>query len=126
MSRNRRNFFPEYQTSRRTVNVESRRSETASGGIRTVSGTSLRIRGGECRMEKKSQPVLKERAKNTVSMQERLLQEVIQKKEITSLILINGFHMKGIVKEYDAFSILVESDNKNHLIYKHAISTIRL
>lgn len=77
-------------------------------------------------MEKKSQPVLKERTRNTVSMQERLLQEVIQKKKITSLILINGFHMKGIVKEYDAFSILVESDDKNHLIYKHAISTIRL
>jgi host factor-I protein len=60
-------------------------------------------------------------------MQERLLQEVIQKKkQVISLILINGFHMKGIVKEYDAFSILIESDNKNQLIYKHAISTIRL
>ncbi|MBG9522368.1 RNA chaperone Hfq [Bacillus paranthracis] len=77
-------------------------------------------------MERKAQPVLKERTRNTVSMQERLLQEVIQKKKITSVILINGFHMKGIVKEYDAFSILVESDDKNHLIYKHAISTIRL
>jgi host factor-I protein len=54
---------------------------------------------GEWRMEKKSQPVLKERARNTVSMQERLLQEVIQKKKkVISLILINGFHMKGIVK----------------------------
>ncbi|MEC2554910.1 RNA chaperone Hfq [Bacillus tropicus] len=77
-------------------------------------------------MERKPQPVLKERTKNTVSMQERLLQEVIQRKKVTSVILINGFHMKGIVKEYDAFSILVESDDKNHLIYKHAISTIRL
>ncbi|HDR3896571.1 MULTISPECIES: RNA chaperone Hfq [Bacillus] len=77
-------------------------------------------------MERKPQPVLKERTRNTVSMQERLLQEVIQKKKVTSVILINGFHMKGIVKEYDAFSILVESDDKNHLIYKHAISTIRL
>ncbi|MBU4642775.1 RNA chaperone Hfq [Bacillus toyonensis] len=77
-------------------------------------------------MERKSQPILKERTKNTVSMQERLLQEVIQKKKVISLILINGFHMKGIVKEYDAFSILIESDNKNQLIYKHVISTIRL
>ncbi|MDM8365584.1 RNA chaperone Hfq [Bacillus thuringiensis] len=77
-------------------------------------------------MEGKAQPVLKERTRNTVSMQERLLQEVIQEKKVTSLILINGFHMKGIIKEYDAFSILVESDGKNHLIYKHAISTIRL
>jgi host factor-I protein len=64
-------------------------------------------------LEKKLQPILKERARNTVSMQERLLQEVIQKKQVISLILINGFHMKGIVKEYDAFSILIESDNKN-------------
>jgi host factor-I protein len=125
VSRNRRNFFPEHQTSGRTADVESRRSETASGGIRTVSGKSLRIRGGMQDGEK-SQPVLKERARNTVSMQERLLQEVIQKKKVISLILINGFHMKGIVKEYDAFSILVEFDDKNHLIYKHAISTIRL
>ncbi|MEK4503522.1 RNA chaperone Hfq [Bacillus sp. FSL R12-0069] len=77
-------------------------------------------------MEKKLRPVLKERTKNTVSVQERLLQEVIQKKKGISLILINGFHMKGIVKEYDAFSILIESDKKNQLIYKHAISTIRL
>ncbi|HDR8449212.1 RNA chaperone Hfq [Bacillus cereus] len=77
-------------------------------------------------MERKPQPVLKERTRNTVSMPERLVQEVIQKKKVISLILINGFHMKGIVKEYDAFSILVESDDKNHLIYKHAISTIRL
>ncbi|MDA1775189.1 RNA chaperone Hfq [Bacillus cereus] len=77
-------------------------------------------------MERKPQPVLKERTRDTVSMQERLLQEVIQKKKVTSVILINGFHMKGIVKEYDAFSILVESDDKNNLIYKHAISTMRL
>ncbi|WP_178389822.1 hypothetical protein [Bacillus cereus] len=48
-------------------------------------------------MEKKPQPVLKERARHTVSMQERLLQEVIQKKKVTSVILINGFHMKGIM-----------------------------
>ncbi|HDR3658673.1 TPA: RNA chaperone Hfq [Bacillus cereus] len=77
-------------------------------------------------MERKTKIVQKESARNTVPMQERVLQEVIQKKKVISLILINGFHMKGIVKEYDAFSILIESDNKNQLIYKHAISTIRL
>ena len=77
-------------------------------------------------MEKKSKPVLKGKTRNAVSVQERLLQAVIQKKKVISLILINGFHMKGIVKEYDAFSILIESDNKNQLVYKHAISTIRL
>ncbi|MHA2895757.1 RNA chaperone Hfq [Bacillus cereus] len=77
-------------------------------------------------VERKTKIVQKESARNTVPMQERVLQEVIQKKKVISLILINGFHMKGIVKEYDAFSILIESDNKNQLIYKHAISTIRL
>ncbi|MGG0443469.1 RNA chaperone Hfq [Bacillus mycoides] len=77
-------------------------------------------------MERKSQLVLKERTRNTVSMQERLLQEVIQKKKVISLILINGFHIKGVLKEYDMYSILIESDNKSQLIYKHVISTIHL
>ncbi|HDR7494383.1 TPA: RNA chaperone Hfq [Bacillus cereus] len=76
-------------------------------------------------MERKPKLVQKEKIKNTVSLQERLLQEAMQKKFI-SVILVNGVHIKGTLKGYDAFSVLIESDNKNQMIYKHAISTIRL
>ncbi|MEK4503990.1 RNA chaperone Hfq [Bacillus sp. FSL R12-0069] len=59
-------------------------------------------------------------------MQERVLQEAMQKKKVISVILVNGFHMKGILKEYDRHAIWIESDHQNQLVYKHAISTIRL
>ncbi|HHL0973904.1 TPA: RNA chaperone Hfq [Bacillus cereus] len=59
-------------------------------------------------------------------MQERVLQEAMQKKKVISVILVNEFHMKGILKEYERNVIWIESDNQNQLVYKHAISTIRL
>ncbi|MEX5521509.1 RNA chaperone Hfq [Bacillus cereus] len=59
-------------------------------------------------------------------MQERVLQEAMQKKKVISVILVNRFHMKGILKEYDRYAIWIESDHQNQLVYKHAISTIRL
>ncbi|MGR5978866.1 RNA chaperone Hfq [Bacillus cereus] len=59
-------------------------------------------------------------------MQERVLQEAMQKKKVIFVILVNGFHMKGILKEYDRYAIWIESDHQNQLVYKHAISTIHL
>ena len=38
--------------------------------------------------------------------------------------LISGFQMRGIVKSFDNYVILLESDGKESMIYKHAVSTI--
>lgn len=64
--------------------------------------------------------------KRTISLQEQLLQEAMQKKSVITLILVNGFHIKGMLKGYDMYAVCIESDNKSQLVYKHAISTIRL
>jgi host factor-I protein len=62
-----------------------------------------------------------------LSFQEQVLQEAVQrKKKNMTMILVNGFHIKGTIKGYDVYSILVEVDGKQQLVYKHAISTIRL
>ncbi|PFI79090.1 RNA chaperone Hfq [Bacillus cereus] len=58
-------------------------------------------------------------------LQEHLLQEAFQKKKDITLILLKGLHIKGIIKGYDTFSILIEFEGKQQLVYKHAISTIR-
>lgn len=50
----------------------------------------------------------------------------LQKKKVISVILVNGFRMKGILKEYDRYAIWIESDNQSQLVYEHAISTIHL
>lgn len=38
--------------------------------------------------------------------------------------LINGFQIKGNVRGFDSFTVVVESMGKQQMVYKHAISTI--
>jgi host factor-I protein len=39
---------------------------------------------------------------------------------------MNGFQMRGTVRGYDNFVVVLDTDGKQQLIYKHAISTITL
>lgn len=41
-----------------------------------------------------------------------------------TVFLVNGFQMRGIVAGYDNFVVVLDSDGKTQMIYKHAISTI--
>ena len=38
--------------------------------------------------------------------------------------LVNGFQIKGTVRGFDSFTVIIEALGKQQLIYKHAISTI--
>ena len=41
-----------------------------------------------------------------------------------TMFLMNGFQMRGVITGFDAFVVILESDGKQQVIYKHAISTI--
>ena len=41
-----------------------------------------------------------------------------------TLFLMNGFQMRGIVAGFDAFTVVLMTDGKQQVIYKHAISTM--
>ena len=41
-----------------------------------------------------------------------------------TMFLMNGFQMRGVITGYDAFVVILDSDGKQQVIYKHAISTI--
>lgn len=41
-----------------------------------------------------------------------------------TIYLTNGFQLKGYVKGFDNFTVVLDSDGKQMLIYKHAITTI--
>ena len=41
-----------------------------------------------------------------------------------TLFLTNGFQIRGNVKGFDNYVIIVESEGKQQMIYKHAVSTI--
>ncbi|EEM44148.1 RNA chaperone Hfq [Bacillus thuringiensis serovar pakistani str. T13001] len=54
-----------------------------------------------------------------------MLQEAFQKRKDITLILLKGLHVKGIIRGFDTYSVLIEVEGKQQLVYKHAISTIR-
>lgn len=38
--------------------------------------------------------------------------------------LVNGFQLKGMVRGFDNYVIVLETDEKQMLVYKHAVTTI--
>ncbi|KUG04818.1 rna-binding protein hfq [hydrocarbon metagenome] len=62
--------------------------------------------------------------KNQINLQDAFLNLVRKEKTPVTIFLINGFQIKGIVKGFDNFTVIVEIDGKQQLVYKHAISTV--
>lgn len=58
------------------------------------------------------------------SIQDTYLAEVRRQAVPVTVYLVNGFQLRGVVKAFDPFTILLEYERKSHLIYKHAVSTI--
>lgn len=58
------------------------------------------------------------------SLQDTYLAEVRRQGAAVTIYLVNGFQLRGVVKGFDPFTILIEYERKTHLIYKHAVSTI--
>jgi len=58
------------------------------------------------------------------NLQDRFLNQLRINKIEVKVYLVNGFQMKGIVRSFDSYTVLIESGNQQSLVYKHAISTI--
>ncbi len=61
-----------------------------------------------------------------INIQDTILQVLKGKAEPVKIFLMKGFQIQGTVLDFDTFVILLESEGKKQLIYKHAISTIQL
>ena len=59
-----------------------------------------------------------------INLQEAILQEVCREKIPVTLFLMNGFQLRGTVAGFDSFVVVLISDGKQQMIYKHAISTL--
>nr|WP_279233579.1 RNA chaperone Hfq [Clostridium estertheticum] len=57
-------------------------------------------------------------------MQDIFLNEARKTKMQVTLYLINGFQLKGNVTGFDTFTVVLNCDGKQMMVYKHAISTI--
>ncbi|WP_054949802.1 RNA chaperone Hfq [Numidum massiliense] len=61
--------------------------------------------------------------KQQINIQDTFLNQ-IRKESIPVIIhLVNGFQLRGVIRGFDNFTIVIESDGKQQMIYKHAIST---
>lgn len=61
---------------------------------------------------------------DTVNLQDAILKEVRRDKVPVTLFLMNGFQLRGVITGFDSFVVVVVSDGKQQMIYKHAISTL--
>ena len=57
-------------------------------------------------------------------LQEAILNEVSREKIPVTLFLMNGFQLRGTITGYDSFVVVLVTDGKQQMIYKHAISTL--
>ncbi|KXG75163.1 RNA-binding protein Hfq [Fervidicola ferrireducens] len=62
--------------------------------------------------------------KTQINIQDGFLNQIRKENTPVTIYLINGFQMKGYVRGFDNFTVVLDSDGKQLLIYKHAVSTI--
>lgn len=58
-----------------------------------------------------------------VNLQDEYLNRIRSSASVVTVFLLNGFQMKGTIIDFDKYVVLIKVDDKEQLIYKHAIST---
>ncbi|MCL1630808.1 RNA chaperone Hfq [Sporolactobacillus sp. CPB3-1] len=59
----------------------------------------------------------------SINIQDTFLNQLRKEGTYVTVFLISGFQLKGKVKGFDNFTVLLDSEGKQQLIFKHAIST---
>ena len=61
---------------------------------------------------------------NKANLQDIFLLQAKRDKLAVTMFLMNGFQMRGVITGFDAFVVILDSEGRQQVIYKHAISTI--
>ncbi len=61
---------------------------------------------------------------NKANLQDLFLLRAKRDRVPVTMFLMNGFQMRGVITGFDAFVVILDSDGRQQVIYKHAISTI--
>jgi host factor-I protein len=59
-----------------------------------------------------------------LNLQDLFLNQARKEKIAITIFLMNGVQLKGRVKGFDSYIIILENEGKQQMIYKHAVSTI--
>ena len=63
-------------------------------------------------------------AAKIINLQDSFLNQVRKENIPVIIYLVNGFQIRGSVRGFDNFTVIIEQDGKQQLVYKHAVSTI--
>lgn len=59
----------------------------------------------------------------SINIQDAFLNQLRKDNVPVTVYLTNGFQIRGQVRAFDNFTIVIDSDGRQQMIYKHAIST---
>lgn len=62
--------------------------------------------------------------KNINNLQDIFLNGARKNKIPVTIYLSNGFQLRGLVKGFDSFTVILDSEGKQMLVYKHSITTV--
>ena len=60
----------------------------------------------------------------TNNLQEVFLAQARKQKIPVTMFLVNGFQLRGTITGFDCFVVILDSEGRQQVIYKHAISTV--
>ena len=60
----------------------------------------------------------------TQNLQDMFLNQARKEKLAVTMFLMNGFQLRGVIRGFDGFTVILDSEGKQQMIYKHAISTV--
>lgn len=63
-------------------------------------------------------------SKTQINLQDAFLNQVRKENIPVVIYLVNGFQLRGMVRGFDNFTVILEQDGKQQMVYKHAISTV--
>lgn len=59
----------------------------------------------------------------TINIQDTFLNQLRKDNIPVTVFLMNGFQIRGVIKAFDNFTIIIDSEGRQQMVYKHAIST---
>ncbi len=62
--------------------------------------------------------------KSPINLQDSFLNQLRKENLPVTIYLVNGFKLKGLVRGFDNFTVIIEFENRQQMVYKHAISTV--
>ena len=62
--------------------------------------------------------------KTIINLQENFLNQARKENGPVTIHLVNGFQIKGVIRGFDQFTVVIDAMGRQQMVFKHAISTI--